>query len=341
MSGIESAWYQKSTWLKCLRPLSSLYQSIVVRRRRTWLAHPERRWQAPVPVVLVGNITLGGTGKTPVVLALIDFLRQQGWRPGVISRGYKAKPPHFPFRVQPDSRPEASGDEPLLIVQTTQVPLVIDPDRPAAARHLLAEAEVDILISDDGMQHYALDRDIEIAVIDGQRGLGNARCLPEGPLREPAERLKSVDFCLINGVSADPWPGSFTLQLKPSAFYHLQTGARVELAHWCQHYGRGPLLALAGIGNPERFFQTLKALGLAFQTRIFADHHPFQADDLQREKEMTLVMTAKDAIKCREFADPNVWYLAVEAELPDEFLSALNARLSSLPSLAKGKEYGS
>ena len=195
---LEQAWYRQAAWLKLLRPLSASFTYLAKRRRESFRSS-DKRWTASVPVIVVGNISVGGTGKTPIVLAIIELLKTQGYRPGVVSRGYGANPPRYPWLVEPEQSAKQAGDEPLLIAIRGQVPVVIDPDRPAAVRDLLAHFDCDVVISDDGLQHYALARDIEIAVIDGERGLGNRRCLPEGALREPPERLSEVDFILQNG----------------------------------------------------------------------------------------------------------------------------------------------
>ncbi len=168
---LEQAWYRKASWLIMLRPLSAVFTALADRRRRQYLNGSKPVWRASVPVIVVGNISVGGTGKSPLVIWLVNWLRQQGYKPGVVSRGYGAKPPAFPFIVTPATLPSEGGDEPVMIARRTSVPLVIDPDRPAAVRHLQQSFDCDIIISDDGMQHYALGRDIEIAVIDGQRGL--------------------------------------------------------------------------------------------------------------------------------------------------------------------------
>lgn len=321
------AWYGKARWLVLLRPLSLLYGALAKRRRQQYLSGEREQWQPPVPLIVVGNITLGGTGKTPMVLWLIDFLRSQGFRVGVISRGYGGQPPQLPWRVSLDGDAALCGDEPLLIAQRSQAPVFIDPDRPAAARALLAQESVDVIISDDGLQHYALGRSIELVMLDAQRGLGNARCLPEGPLREPPQRLESVDLVVENGSVADRH-GRYAMQLKPTTLVNLISGAKVPLDLW---QGGRDVVALAGIGNPQRFFLTLAGCGFRCEQRAFADHASYSSEtlgDLPSDK--TVIMTEKDAVKCRALARDNWWYLSVDAELSNAFSAALAALLPAV-----------
>lgn len=254
-----AAWYAGHPALALLRPLEALYRRVVTRKRARFLKGESASYRAPVPVIVVGNITVGGTGKTPMILWLIEHCRQQGLNVGVVSRGYGAKPPQLPWRVLADQSAEQAGDEPLLIVQRSGVPLMIDPDRARAVQALLASEPLDLILCDDGMQHYRLARDLELVLIDAARGLGNGRCLPAGPLREPAERLQGADAVLFNGAGEDR-AGGFGLRLQPSALVNLRSGERRPL----DHFPAGQRLhAVAGIGNPQRFFNTL--LGLNWQ----------------------------------------------------------------------------
>lgn len=336
---LEQAWYQQAGWLKLLRPLSAGFTYLVQRRRDTF-RRLEKSWVAPVPIVVVGNISVGGTGKTPIVLALIELLQAQGYKPGVVSRGYGAKPPRFPWLVESEQSATQAGDEPLLIAMRAQVPVVIDPDRPAAVRHLLTHFDCDVVISDDGLQHYALARDIEVAVIDGVRGLGNRRCLPEGALREPAERLSEVDFILQNGQSEVlQHPDAQVFQLAATAVFNLNTQESIPVEAWLAAKGTGPVAAIAGIGNPERFFATLRGLGLQVVEHPFPDHHPFVAKDLLQPEDTPVVMTEKDAVKCRQFACPGCWVLQVSAILPDSFKQSLQQKLAVIQR-EKGNLYG-
>ena len=320
------AWYKGHPALALLRPLESLYRRVVNRKRAQFLAGQSERYKAPVPVIVVGNITIGGTGKTPLILWMIDHCRARGLRVGVVSRGYGAKPPSLPWRVHAQQPAEQAGDEPLLIVNRTGVPLMIDPDRSQAVRELLAQEPLDLILSDDGLQHYRLDRDLELVLIDAVRGLGNRRCLPAGPLREPVERLQSVDALLYNGAATDRADG-YGFQLKPSALVNLLTGE-------CQpvdHFPPGQALhAVAGIGNPQRFFNTLEGLHWRPVPHAFADHAVFTAQALSFSPSLPVVMTEKDAVKCAAFAAPDWWYLAVEAVPSPAFVSWFDSQLTRL-----------
>lgn len=318
------AWYQGSRWLILLRPLSLLFGWLARRRRQRYLADPQRVWQPPVPLIVVGNITVGGTGKTPMVVWLVDYLQQRGLRPGVISRGYGGKPPQLPWRVdaQRDSA-ERCGDEPLLVARRCGVPVVVDPQRVRAARFLLEQQPVDVLISDDGLQHYALGRSLEIVMLDHQRGLGNRRCLPEGPLREPPQRLQESVLCVRTGAMQDSADG-FAMPLRARLLVNLQTGEQRELVSWDQ----SEVVALAGIGNPQRFFDSLIAAGLHPECHAFADHARYDAALLdQLDNGRPLLMTEKDAVKCLAFARDNWWYLRIDGEPGAAFVAALEARL--------------
>jgi tetraacyldisaccharide 4'-kinase len=283
-------------------------------------------YKAPVPVIVVGNITVGGTGKTPLILWLIEHCRSRGLKVGVVSRGYGATPPSLPWRVRPEQTADEAGDEPLLIVQRTGVPLMIDPDRAQAVRALLADEKLDLILSDDGLQHYRLARDLELVLIDAARGLGNRRCLPAGPLREPVERLQSVDALLYNGAIDDREDG-YGFQLQPSALVNLLTGERRPI----DHFPPGQSLhAVAGIGNPQRFFNTLEGLHWRPVPHPFADHAVYNAEALTFEPSLPLVMTEKDAVKCRAFAGADWWYLAVEAEPSTAFIHWFDSQLHRL-----------
>ena len=320
------AWYDGHPGLVLLRPLEWLYRQVAQRRRQRFLQGTSPGYRAPVPLIVVGNITVGGTGKTPMILWLIEHCRARGLRVGVISRGYGARPPQFPWRVEAGQGAEVAGDEPLLIVQRSGVPLMIDPDRSAAARALLAAEPLDLLLSDDGLQHYRLARDLELVLIDGVRGLGNRRCLPAGPLREPPERLDSVDAVLRNGAAEDDETG-YAFQLEPTALVNLRSGERVCLGH----FPAGQVLhAVAGIGNPQRFFATLEALHWRPIPHAFADHAEYSAELLNFSPDLPLVMTEKDAVKCRAFAAANWWYVAVDAQPSGAFIDWLDGCLDRL-----------
>ncbi|WP_024690487.1 tetraacyldisaccharide 4'-kinase [Pseudomonas tremae] len=322
------AWYKGHPALMLLRPLESLYRRVVDSKRARFVAGEGDIYRAPVPIIVVGNITIGGTGKTPLILWMIEHCRLRGLRVGVVSRGYGAKPPSLPWRVQPDQSAAEAGDEPLLIVKRCGVPLMIDPDRSRAVQALLAAEPLDLILSDDGLQHYRLARDLELVLIDAARGLGNRRCLPAGPLREPVERLKSVDALLYNGAAADSDDG-YAFSLKPSALINLHSGERRPV----DYFPAGQALhAVAGIGNPQRFFKTLEGLHWRPVAHAFADHAVYSAQALTFTPALPLVMTEKDAVKCRAFAGDDWWYLAVDAAPSDAFVGWFDEQLLRLSS---------
>lgn len=322
-----SAAYQGSLWLYPLRPLAALYRYAITRRRRAYASGKKTAWRAPVPVIVVGNITLGGTGKSPLVAWLVRWLSEQGYTPGIITRGYGGKAVSYPLRVTPGTPVTQSGDEPLMLVQQTGAAVVADPQRARGVQALVADG-CDIIVSDDGLQHLALARDVELAVVDGARGLGNGQCLPAGPLREPPERLADVDTVLVNGeLRAALEVETQPMQLAPQCWRALATGQAHALTPLPFTL---PVRGIAGIGRPARFFTTLETLGVHGSWRGFADHHRFTARDLTVHDGQALVMTAKDAVKCQALAPPNSWVLDVEAVLPPDFERWLAARLSAL-----------
>jgi tetraacyldisaccharide 4'-kinase len=272
-------------------------------------------------IVVVGNLSVGGSGKTPLVVRLCRLLREAGLRPGVISRGYGRRDKDLRL-VSPASDPGLVGDEPLLIAQQAGVPVIVAADRCAAARALLRKG-VQVVLSDDGLQHYRLPRKIEICVIDGERGFGNGRLLPAGPLREPLQRLRSVDHIVLNGEPTTPLPGleGDTLETVPMA---LAAGLLRPLnggTSWrLSQFGGCRVNAVAGIANPQRFFELLKAARIKVIEHAFPDHHAFSRDDFVRmAAELPILMTEKDAVKCRSLGLENAWFLSVDAVLPGEW----------------------
>jgi len=325
------AWYQGRWWLYLLYPLAWLFRTLAARRRRQQQRQNQQLAPLGVPVIVVGNITLGGTGKTPLLIAIAKYLQRQGYRPGIISRGYGGQAPYYPYTLSSNSRAAEVGDEPLLIFRETGCPVVVGPDRRADAEALLEAHACDIILSDDGLQHYRLPRSIEIAVVDGQRGLGNGLCLPAGPLREPPQRLTEVDLVVFNGdttlvtpLPVDSQP--HTMRLAPSCWRAVVDQSEKPLL---QPPCETEVWAVAGIGNPQRFFNTLAQLGLKPKTQVFPDHHQYQISDFAFVQDSPLLMTAKDAIKCQTFAQPNWWYLAVDAKLGERFWHQLSEKLQS------------
>lgn len=323
MASPEKHWYSDAPppwYLTLLEPLYCLLSARDRARKRA------RQWRAPVPVIVVGNITVGGTGKTPLVSWLVNTLRDAGYKPGIVSRGYKATPPSFPHKVLQDDTPAIAGDEPLMLAQRCRCPLVIDPDRTRAVKHLLDTENCDLIISDDGLQHLALGRDIEIVVVDGARGLGNGHCLPAGPLREPAERLATVDFVVSNGLLQHTLDKpSEVMALQPQCFRTLD-GDQLPLTQFNGQRAYG----VAGIGNPQRFFDSLTALGVDVEPHAFADHHKYSEQDLAFEPKLPLLTTEKDAVKWQALPLDNAAWLEIEAQLPDSFRQALLSKLKSL-----------
>ena len=324
---VTRAWYQPglNPLLFPLLPLAKLVAAEAGRRYRHFRRTPPD--SLPVPVIVVGNITAGGTGKTPLVAAMVRCLRENGYRPGIVSRGYGSASANGSRLVSRLDDPSVFGDEPVMLADITGVPVVVDAHRRRGAEFLLSQSDCNLIISDDGLQHYRLPRDIEIAVIDGARGLGNGYCLPAGPLRESPGRLADVDAVICNGSLTGELPAGYeTMALEPVALVPLAGG---EALSPDQFRGQD-VCAVAGIGNPERFFQTLRGCGVKVTGYPFPDHHGFTARDLSSLSGQTVIMTAKDAIKCRRFAGDNWWYLAVEARLPESFWKMLLDKLAAL-----------
>ncbi|WP_421681990.1 tetraacyldisaccharide 4'-kinase [Stutzerimonas urumqiensis] len=326
LSGLLNAiWYEGRPIPSLLLPLERLYRVVVKRKRQAFLAGHTLSYRARVPVIVVGNLTVGGTGKTPVILWLANHCSQRGLRVGVVSRGYGAKPPSLPWLVRPDQSANEVGDEPLLIAQRARVPVVIDPDRARAVRRLEQEG-VDLILSDDGLQHYRLARDLELVLVDAARGFGNRHCLPAGPLREPLQRLEQVDAVLCNGQAEDSAEG-FGLTLAPAGLVSLADDSDGSL----ERFPAGqPVHAVAGIGNPERFFGTLEALDWRPIRHPFADHEAYHPEQLRFDDGLPVVMTEKDAVKCRSFAGPDWWYLKVDAVPSAGFVAWFDEQLARL-----------
>ena len=328
MNWLERRWYASKPAPCWLTPLESLFKSLAHRKKNKAIA---QSWTAPVPVIVVGNISVGGTGKTPLVSYLVELLRSEGFSPGVISRGYRSAAPQYPFDVSLAENVSQCGDEPYLIHQRNNCPVVIDADRVSAAKYLLEKYDCDVIISDDGLQHYRLGRDIEIAVVDGKRGLGNGHCLPAGPLREPPQRLASVDFIISNGALCREIPeldtSQYMMQLEPQTFVSIDRSTEAPLSI----FDGKPVNAVAGIGNPQRFFDTLDGCSQAtIIEHRFPDHHHYSESDLNFADNKPVVMTEKDAVKMAEIALPDAWYLNVSARLPDAFAEQVLERFKAV-----------
>jgi len=310
---LEYFWYRIRPAHVLLLPLSLLFGAAVAVRRWLYRVHWLQCHRVPVPVIVVGNITVGGTGKTPAVLWVVDCLQEHGYRPGIVTRGYGGS--EKLQEVRGDSDPVRAGDEPVVLAKRSGVPVFAGRDRARAARALLsAHPGHDVLVSDDGLQHYALARDIEIAVVDGERRFGNGWLLPAGPLRESVARLASVDAVLVLGGRALPamHAPQFLAKLSGESFYNL---LNPEFRVAASDLRDKTLHAVAGIGNPRRFFAQLQRMGLTFRAHPFPDHFRFSPEDLAFAGDDAIVMTEKDAVKCSAFARENWWYVPVEAEI--------------------------
>jgi tetraacyldisaccharide 4'-kinase len=321
---VERHWYQSTTFLSILLwPLAIVFGVIVAIRRALYRWGIKKTIRFSVPVIVVGNITVGGTGKTPFVIWLVNFLKAHGLRPGIVSRGVGGKQQHLPQWVTIDADPQRVGDEAILLVLRTESPVVIGIDRAAAVKELLAKTDCNIVISDDGLQHYRLGRNIEIALIDGMRRFGNKKLLPAGPLREPLQRMQQVDLVVTHGEAG---PGEHAMSLVGKHFLSVKDDKSVlagSLIGKTVH-------AIAGIGNPQRFFLALRQLGLQLIEHRFPDHYLYQSHDLNFPDNLPIIMTEKDAVKCRSFVTDKYLYLPVTVEISavfeNELLNLLNRK---------------
>jgi tetraacyldisaccharide 4'-kinase len=327
MSFLERAWHERAGWLILLWPVSVLFQALTAIRRAAQQSK-QRPAYLTAPLIVIGNISLGGTGKTPLLITLSQELQKQGFKPGIISRGYGGDAPSYPLAVNSDSDVSQSGDEAFLIAEKTGCPVYVDPDRSAALQALLLHEDVDVVLSDDGLQHYNLYRDLEIVVVDGQRLFSNGFCLPAGPLRESMNRLKEAQHIVVNGEPAREIPqlaGASKMQLEPRSLVNMVSGEKRPFAGAPFNMGN-KLQAVSALGNPQRFYALLERLPYQVEIFSFPDHHRFTADDFEQEgidMHQPVVMTEKDAVKCRQFAKNNFWYLSVEVNLESQFFERL------------------
>jgi tetraacyldisaccharide 4'-kinase len=323
-------WYGNARGAALLAPLAWLYGAISSLRRRAYELHLLRRHGVGCPVVVVGNLTVGGTGKTPLVAWLARQLQIKGYRVGIVSRGYGSRASTARL-VAANATWQEVGDEPFLLAQNTGCPTAVGPDRVAAGRLLSAQG-MNVIVSDDGLQHLRLASDCRLVVVDGERLFGNGRLLPAGPLREPVAQLRNADAVIVNGTAPGAMPfgsergwaaPSIPMQLVPGAALSLMDGAPRALESF-----RGTRVhAVAGIGNPPRFFRELRARGIEVLEHAFADHHALVASDLEFGDDLPVLMTEKDAVKCRGFADARLWYVPVTAHLTDAHSELLFARV--------------
>ncbi len=323
MKTIDHYWSSINPVSILLLPVTAIFCSLSYLRRSLYYLNIFKRYRSPVPVIVVGNISVGGTGKTPLIIELVRQLQHKGYTPAVISRGYGGESEEWPLRVGPATSAGLCGDEPALIFMKTGCPVVVGPDRRQDIECLLKDTQCDIILSDDGMQHYALQRNGEIAVVDAQRMFGNRLCLPSGPLREPVSRLKQVDLVLYNGLDNDC---GFVMQaqaLQPVSDLH---ASQTELSKF-----KGQTVhAIAGIGNPNRFFGMLEASGLNVIPHAYADHHKYSEKDVLFDDDLAVLMTDKDAVKCREFSLHNTWSVGVDVQLTEQAQVQINRLFDSL-----------
>jgi tetraacyldisaccharide 4'-kinase len=314
-------WYGDSPLRWALWPVSMGYLALARIRRTAYLRGWRPTVEPAVPVIVVGNVSVGGTGKTPFVIWLAAQLQQRGRKVGIVTRGYRGKGETWPRAVTAASDPEEVGDEPVLLARRTGCPVVAGPDRVACVEALLAESKVDVVLSDDGLQHYRLARAFEIAVVDGARGMGNGLCLPAGPLREPPARLQEVDAIVVNG---DGWghAGVFRAEAVVTKVYHLKDGSVRTL----DSFGKELVHAVAGIGNPQRFFDLLSDAGLDVEPHPLEDHAEITLDELEFEEPGAVLITEKDAVKCEQLKAKGVWCVVVDFQ----FTADQTARLMHL-----------
>ena len=328
-------WYGDAPVPVHARLLAAMFGALVALRRWLYRRGVLRSHRVGVPVVVVGNISVGGTGKTPFAIALVRRLRMAGRTPGVASRGYGREDEGTPRWVEAGDAAALAGDEPLLVARQTGAKVRVDRDRVAAARALVA-AGCDVIVCDDGLQHYRLSRDVEVEVIDGRRRYGNAQLLPAGPLREPPARGKACDFRVVNlaggetGASAhpaEPGFGEWPMRLRAGDARPLLGGRPKPLAAFAGQR----VHAVAGIGHPQRFFTMLREAGIAVVPHAFPDHHRYEAEDFRFGSDLPVLMTEKDAVKCEGLAGERFYAVPVEADLPEALWIALLDRLTSAP----------
>ena len=322
-SFVVDSWYKKSFWLYLLYPFSLIVSYITARRRRKYLKGASETHKSEVPVIVVGNLTIGGTGKTPLVKYIASELLSLGYKPGLVSRGYGGKFKET-LLVSDQTPVKQTGDE-AQILATLNLPFYIDKSRVRAVKAITDNHDCDIIISDDGLQHYKMNRDIEIVVIDGKRRFGNNLTFPAGPLRESKARLNSVDFIVNNSGPTDE--GEYLMNVSPSRFVHLKSGKSYPIEDWPMHK---QVHAVAGLGNPGRFFDLLARLGFDIIRHPFQDHHNFHEQDIHYLDHLPIVMTEKDASKCKDFDNNKIWYLTIEADVSDKFINELDTKIKSI-----------
>lgn len=320
-----SHWNKRGIVAWLLYPLSCVFRLLVSGRRWCYRAGVLRSWQSPVPVVVVGNLTAGGAGKTPLVIALVEHLKNSDKKVGIVTRGYGGEQSRLtPVSVDEHSDPAQVGDEAILLARRTGVAVVAGRDRPMAIQHLLLQQSYDVVICDDGLQHYALQRDIEIVVVDSEFLFGNELCLPAGPLREPVNRIKQADLVVYSGARRE----HCGYELVADSFIRSDNTQALDISTFVKSTGASGVHAVAAIARPEKFFSTLSVLGLQIIEHRFPDHYEYQATDLQFTDDLPVVMTEKDHVKCENLSTVNSWYLKVSAQVDGIILDDFNQQLS-------------
>ena len=322
-SFVVDSWYNKSIWLYLLYPFSLLFSYLTSRRRRKFLKDKNKSYKSEIPIIVVGNLTIGGTGKTPLVKYIATELINRGYKPGIVSRGYGGKFKET-LKVDENTSVKETGDEAQILAKLN-IPFYIDKNRVRAVDKINKNHDCDVIISDDGLQHYKMKRNIEIAVIDGKRRFGNKLTFPAGPLRESIKRLDSVDFIVNNSGPTEE--KEFLMNISPSEFVHLKSGKSYKIDEWPMH---NQVHAVAGLGNPGRFFDLLGKLGFDIIRHPFPDHHNFHSSDIFYLDHLPIVMTEKDASKCKDFDNNKIWYLKIDADVNNKFIDQLQNKLEEI-----------
>ena len=319
-SFVVDSWYKKSLWLYLLYPFSLIFSYLTSLRRKRFLTNKITSFKSEVPIVVVGNLTIGGTGKTPLVKYIVTELKNKGYKPGIVSRGYGGKFKET-LQVTSETPVKHTGDEAQILAKL-DVPFYIDKNRVRAVKKLSKNHDCDVIISDDGLQHYKMGRQVEIAVIDGKRRFGNNLTFPAGPLRESSKRIDTVDFIVNNSGPTEE--GEYLMNISPTKFVHLKSGKSYSIENWPMHK---QVHAVAGLGNPGRFFDLLDKLGFDIIRHPFPDHHNFLSSDIFYLDHLPIVMTEKDASKCKDFDNNKIWYLKIDADLNSKFIDSLDKKL--------------
>ncbi len=329
LDNIQQGWREPNLASVLLYPLSVLYRLVVVLRHAGYRTGLFRSSKLPVPVIVIGGISVGGSGKTPLVIAMVQFLKEQGYSPGVLSRGYGGQSDSWPRQVGKSTTADIVGDEPQLIFERCEVPVVVGPDRVQSGSHLIEAFGCDVLVSDDGFQHFALRRDLDVVVIDGEFGTANHWCLPAGPLREPVSSLDRAHVLVVNGN-----PDRTRLKGKEALAMHVEVRDAKNLAtgrvHGLPAFQGAPVHAVAGVGNPRRFFRALQGAGLTVVNHAFPDHHQYSPEDFCFDPVQEILMTEKDAVKCREMKNKEkMWAVPAYLHADPEIFETVCERLAS------------